>query len=71
MNMLIKRILCIVAVFSLLLPGAVCPAAERADSSLSIWVASDIHYRPPRLLGPIAEQDGLPGDPLYAHVNTK
>lgn len=64
-----KAFLCVVLCISLLLPAAVTANAE-AEESLSVWVMSDPHYRPHSMLGPIGEQTGLPGDPLYWHTNT-
>ena len=70
MNKLLKSAVCFLLAISLLVP-VFSAAGVRQDNSLSVFVASDIHYRPQSLLGPIGQQNGLPGDPLYAHVNTK
>jgi len=64
-----KTFLCVVLCISLLLPAAVTANAE-SEKYLSVWVMSDPHYRPHSMLGPIGEQTGLPGDPLYWHTNT-
>ena len=45
--------------------------AGAAEQGLKVAVASDIHYRPPSALPPIAKANDLPGDPLYHHANTK
>lgn len=64
-----KAFLSIVLCVSLLLPVAVVSNA-RAETPLSITVMADCHYRPHSMLGPIGEQTGLPGDPLFWHTNT-
>ncbi len=40
-----------------------------AQAPLSVFVAADCHYSPLSMLGPIGEETGLPGDPLYWHTN--
>ena len=65
----LETLVCIALCFSILLPATV-PAAAEADPSLSVWVMSDCHYRPHSMLGPIGEQNGLPGDPLFWHTST-
>ncbi|MEI6580337.1 MAG: metallophosphoesterase, partial [Eubacteriales bacterium] len=66
-----KSSLSIVLSLLLLLPLTIGASAKTAEVPLSFWVASDIHYNPQSALGPIEEQNNFPGDPLYAHVNTK
>lgn len=64
-----KAILCILLSILLLVPFIGVTAKEKVP--LSVWVASDIHYKPQSDLGPIEEQRAIPGDPLYNHVNGK
>lgn len=64
-----KASLCILLSVLLLIP--VIGVTAKVQEPLSVWVASDIHYNPPSAMGPIEEQDALPGDPLYNHVNGK
>jgi len=45
--------------------------AGAADPGLKVLVASDIHYRPLSELPPLSQVNGLPGDPIYYHVNEK
>lgn len=64
-----KSASCILLSFALLLTFV--GASAKAEQPLSVWVAADIHYQPHSSIGPIEEQNMLPGDPLYAHVNDK
>ncbi len=62
--------LCILLCVFLLIPVTISVTAK-VQEPLSVWVASDIHYNPQSELGPIEEQDAIPGDTLYNHVNGK
>ena len=66
---ILKSFSCVLLCFALLLP--LVGAAARAEQPLSVWVASDIHYKPLSSLAPVDEANTLPGDPLYSHVNDK
>ena len=66
----IKAIFCIFSCLLLLLPAIIVTNAK-AEAPLSVFVASDLHYRPLSVLGPIGEQTGLPGDPLYWYTNSE
>jgi predicted phosphohydrolase len=68
MKVRMKTALCYLLCFSLLLPTVVSATAKN-ETPLSVFIASDIHYRPLSMLGPIGEQTGLPGDPLYWYTN--
>lgn len=65
----LKAAVCIILCLSLLLPVAVA-SSVKAELPLSLTVMADCHYRPHSMLGPIGEQTGLPGDPLFWHTNT-
>jgi len=68
-----RSLLGIALALSLILSLALCAGALEAgaaDSSLKIFVASDIHYRPYSELTPLAEAKYL-DDPIFHHVNTK
>lgn len=65
------NILCLMLAAATLLPTAHAYAISENQSDLSVYVASDIHYRPFESLGPIENQNNLPGDSIYAHCNTK
>lgn len=69
MKKAIKTALCVLLSSLLLIPAIGVAAKEQEP--LSVWVASDIHYKPQSELGPIEEQKAIPGDPLYNHVNGK
>lgn len=69
MKKILKSFSCVLLCFALLLP--LVGAAARAERPLSVWVASDIHYKPLSSLAPVDEANTLPGDPLYSHVNDK
>ena len=64
----LKNSLCVLMSLLILLPFAGQLSAG-AQAPLSVFVAADTHYRPLSMLGPIGEQTGLPGDPLYWHTN--
>lgn len=66
----LKSTVCVLLCLALLMP-AVFTAGAGAAEPLSVFVASDIHYRPPNALTPIQENNSLPGDALYHHANTK
>lgn len=66
-----KSLVCILLSLALLLCVLPTVAADGAGTELSVFVASDIHYRPQSALPPLGEVNELPGDPLYAHANTK
>jgi len=68
MKKTVKKSLCAVLCALLLLPSAGLAKAS-GDPPLTIYVAADTHYKPLAMLGPIGEQQGLPGDPLYWHTN--
>jgi len=65
-----KSSLCILLSLLLIIPVTLSVTAKE-QAPLSVWVASDIHFEPLSDLGPIGEQNTLPGDPLYHHVNSK
>ncbi len=65
------NVLCLLLATAMLLPTAHAYAFSENEADLTVYVASDIHYRPFESLGPIEEQNNLPGDSLYAHCNTK
>jgi len=65
-----KSSFCILLSLLLIIPVTLSATAKE-QPPLSVWVASDIHYKPQSDLGPIGEQNALPGDPLYYHVNGK
>lgn len=65
------RILISITVLLSLILQTVCFAFASESESLSVYVASDIHYRPDSVLPPINEVQSLPGDPYYSHCNTK
>ncbi len=69
MKKLFKSSSCFILCFALLMTFV--GATAKAEPPLSVWVAADIHYQPHSSIGPIEEQNMLPGDPLYAHVNDK
>lgn len=69
MKKFFKASLCVL--LSLLLMIPVVGVTAKEEPPLSVWVVSDIHYNPQSELGPIEEQDAIPGDPLYNHVNGK
>ncbi len=70
MKKTLKLLMCIIVLVSVLLQ-TVCVAFADGDTPLSLYVASDIHYRPESELPLISEVKNLPGDPIYAHCNTK
>ena len=51
----------------IIVPSAMLNAGAQAP--LSLLVAADCHYSPLSMLGPIGEENGLPGDPLYWYTN--
>lgn len=61
----------IALVISLLLSMVLFAGAAPSEQDLKVAVASDIHYRPPEALTPMAETHYLPGDPVFHHANTK
>lgn len=63
-----RKLLCVLMSLLLCLPLAGLFGAA-GEEPLTVFVASDLHYRPPGMLAPIGEQTGLPGDPLYWHTN--
>ena len=66
-----KSALGILLAAAMLLSLALFAGAGKADNTLKIAVASDVHYNPLSALPPIEDCDYLPGDPLFRHVNTK
>lgn len=64
-----KAVLCIFLCFALLLPAVGSLAGTQPP--LTVWVVSDIHYRPQSDLGPVNEQEAIPGETLFNHVNYK
>ncbi len=66
----LKAILCITLCLLLSMPSGLSTLAKE-KAPLSVFVASDIHYRPLSMLRPIGEQSGLPGDPLFFHTNSQ
>ena len=66
-----KIFISLLLVFAMLIALIVPTCAEGATTDLSIFVASDIHYRPQSSLPPIAEVNNLTGETLYSHANTK
>jgi 3',5'-cyclic AMP phosphodiesterase CpdA len=62
------RSLCIMLCAVILVPFA-GPAVFSAEAPLSVLVAADCHYKPLSTLPPIGEATGLPGHPLFWHVN--
>ncbi len=64
LNITLSLLVCIAILISI-----AGPAVYSADATLSLWIASDTHYRPLGMLTPIEEETGLPGDPLYWHTN--
>ena len=66
-----KRILCLALCFTLLFSVFVPINAFAFDDGLSIYVASDIHYKPYSSLVPVNEKNSLPDSELYSHTNTK
>ncbi len=65
-----KLLICI-TLFTAMLLQSVCVAFAKSDEPLSVYVASDIHFRPESELPPVDEVKNLPEDPIYAHCNTK
>lgn len=66
----LKSTLCLLLCAALLMP-ALFAAGAQTNEPLNVFVASDIHYRPPEALVPMDENQALPGDELYHHANTK
>ncbi|MCL2507672.1 MAG: metallophosphoesterase [Oscillospiraceae bacterium] len=73
MKKTLKSAICIALAAALLLAAAlfVFAGTGTSENELKLLVASDIHYRPFSVLPPLSETNGLPGDPLFYHVNTK
>lgn len=69
MKLSLKTLLSFVLALSFLTPVILAVNARTAGPVL-IWVASDIHYRPQSMLGPLEEQNNFPADPFYRHANT-
>jgi len=69
MKRTLKSILCVLISLVLLAPAA--GAAASGDDSLSVYVTADWHNRPQSMLVPIANNNNLPGDPLYRHTNSQ
>ncbi|MEI6580331.1 MAG: metallophosphoesterase, partial [Eubacteriales bacterium] len=65
-----KYFFCVLFSLLLLVPITISVNAKE-QTPLSVWVASDIHYKPQSALNPIEQQNPLPGDPLFHHVNGK
>lgn len=70
MKTMTMRMLSTLLILSLCLSSVLYAGAAEPER-LSVFVASDIHYRPPSELTPMAEANFLPGDPLFHHANTK
>jgi len=66
-----KKVLSIALCLALLLTSILFAAAAPQENTLKILVVSDIHYRPPEWLEPLAQVNNLPDDPLFRHTNTK
>lgn len=66
----LRAVLCVTLCLLLLMPSGISSLAKE-EEPLSVFVATDIHYRPLIMLTPIEEQNGLPGDPLYHHTNSQ
>ncbi|MBQ3151150.1 MAG: metallophosphoesterase [Clostridia bacterium] len=65
------RVLLITAVVLSVIIQSVSLAFAGDKNPLSIYVASDVHFRPDTVLPPIGEVQSLPGDPIFSHCNTK
>ena len=71
MKKLLRPAMGILLAAGLILSTVLFAGAAKADQTLKLLVASDIHYRPPDTLPPLSEVNDLPGDPLFHHANTK
>lgn len=71
MKKYLRNIISIASVLILIFAVLPDAAAETKSPELSLYVASDIHYRPYSTLVPINEAQYLPGDEMYSHANSK
>lgn len=69
MKRTLKSILCALMSLALLVPAA--GIVSSGETPLSVYVTADWHNRPQSMLVPMADNNNLPGDPLYRHTNSQ
>ena len=71
MKKISKSAMGILLAAALILSTGLFAGAAASGRALKILVASDIHYKIPGDMTPLAEVNDLPGDSLFRHANTK
>ena len=66
-----KKFLSVVLIVSMLISVTLIGIKAENIDELSVYVASDIHYKPSSSLVKVNENKSLPDSELYAHTNTK